>query len=88
MTDDETLTLPQIADLLGVNPSTVRWWVSQKRLPARMVGRRWLVRRADLEHMLATAPRIGRAHHTQQTTPHDLTELDLLSQTEPLRHRR
>ncbi len=88
MTDDETLTLPQIAEMLGVNPSTVRWWVGQKRLPAHMVGRRWLVRRQDLDQMLADAPRIGRPRHNQLAAPHDLTELDLVSQTEPLRHRR
>jgi len=43
---EEQLTLPQVARLLGLNPS-------------ERVGRRWVVRRRDLEQMLADQPRIG-----------------------------
>jgi excisionase family DNA binding protein len=56
---DEQLTLPQVADLLGLNASTIRLWVSEERLPAERVGRRWMVRRGDLEQMLAEQPKIG-----------------------------
>ena len=56
---DEQLTLPQVARLLGLNPSTIRLWVSEQRLLAQRVGRRWMVRRGDLEQMLADQPRIG-----------------------------
>ena len=56
---DERLTLAQVADLLGLNPSTVRLWVNEQRLSAERVGRRWMVRRGDLEQMLAEQPRIG-----------------------------
>lgn len=56
---DEQLTLPQVARLLGLNPSTIRLWVNEERLPAERVGRRWMVRRGDLEQMLAEQPKIG-----------------------------
>jgi excisionase family DNA binding protein len=50
---DEWFTLPQIADMLGVNPSTVRHWVNTGRLSAEKRGRRWLVEREDLETIMA-----------------------------------
>jgi excisionase family DNA binding protein len=50
---DEWFTLPQIAEMLGVNPSTVRHWVNTGRLSAEKRGRRWLVERADLETVMA-----------------------------------
>ena len=56
---EEQLTLPQVAELLGLNPSTIRLWVNEQRLSAERVGRRWMVRRGDLEQMLAEQPRIG-----------------------------
>ena len=37
---DEWFTLPQIAEMLGVNPSTVRHWVNTGRLSAEKRRRR------------------------------------------------
>jgi excisionase family DNA binding protein len=57
---EDLLTLPEIAELLHVNPSTVRLWVHEERLPAfKSGGRKWFVRRADLEAMLEAQPHIG-----------------------------
>jgi len=50
---DEWFTLPQIAEMLEVNPSTVRHWVSIGRLSAEKRGRRWLVARQDLDEIMA-----------------------------------
>ncbi|MHB8660059.1 MAG: helix-turn-helix domain-containing protein [Solirubrobacteraceae bacterium] len=50
---DEWFTLPQIAEMLGVNPSTVRHWVNTGRLSAEKRGRRWVVEREDLETTMA-----------------------------------
>jgi len=63
---DPWLTLAEVASELRVNPSTVRLWVSQGRLPASRAGRRkWLVRRSELGRMLAAegsaAPRVDAA---------------------------
>jgi excisionase family DNA binding protein len=50
---DEWFTLPQIAGMLDVNPSTVRQWVSIGRLSAEKRGRRWVVARQDLDEIMA-----------------------------------
>ena len=50
---DEWFTLPQIAEMLDVNPSTVRHWVNIGRLSAEKRGRRWVVARQDLDEIMA-----------------------------------
>ena len=58
---DEWFTLPQIAEMLDVNPSTVRHWVSIGRLSAEKQGRRWVVSRDDLDEIMAQRRRrVGR----------------------------
>jgi excisionase family DNA binding protein len=76
MVDDQLLTLPEIAQTLGMNPSTVRLWVREGRLPAEKVGRKWMVRRADLEQMLADQPHVGhpRGAASASKTPEDWSE--------------
>jgi excisionase family DNA binding protein len=66
--DEERLTLPQIAELLGVNPSTVRHWVNLGRLPAEKQGRKWVVQRSEVERLLAT-----RHRRQAVTDPPDLS---------------
>ncbi len=55
--DSELLTLAEIAELLGMNPSSVRLWVHQGWLPATKMGRSWVARREDLEQLLSHPPR-------------------------------
>ncbi len=94
---DEQLTLPQVAPLLGLNPSTIRLWVNEQRLPAERVGRRWMVRRGDLEQMLADQPKIGHPKRrgamprpAREAMPEDWSAvpeeagLDLARSTEPI----
>ncbi len=51
---DGLLTVHEIAELLKLNPQTVRNWIDQGRLPAIRVGeRRVRVRRSDLDAYLA-----------------------------------
>ncbi len=51
---DPWLTLAEIADELRVNPATVRQWVTKGQLKASRAGvRKWIVRRSELERMLA-----------------------------------
>lgn len=93
MVDDELLTLPEIAQMLHVNPSTVRLWVNEGRLPAHKAGgRKWLVRRGDLERMLDDQPQIGRPKSAAaKDTVKDWSEvpelasLDLASSTDLVR---
>ncbi len=54
--DDPWLTLAEIADELRVNPATVRLWIRRGRLKAMRAGqRKLLVRRSELDRMLASA---------------------------------
>lgn len=93
MVDDELLTLPQIAQMLHVNPSTVRLWVTEQRLPAHKAGgRKWFVRRGDLERMLEEQPHIGYPKRADaRDAPKDWSEvpeqaaLDLASSTQVVR---
>jgi excisionase family DNA binding protein len=51
---DEYLTVDEIAELLKVNPQTVRNWIERRELPAVRVGaRRVRVLRADFDRYLA-----------------------------------
>jgi len=53
--------------MLGVNPSTVRYWVSTGRLSAEKRGRGWVVKRDDLETIMAQRRR--RAGRPQLVEP-------------------
>ena len=67
---DPWLTLAEIAAELRVNPSTVRLWVSQGRLSASRAGRRkWLVRRSELERMLAAEGSVAPPIDTASADP-------------------
>ena len=91
MIDDELMTLPEIAQTLGMNPSTVRLWVREGRLQAEKMGRKWMVRRTDLERMLAEQPQVGhpRGIASARRTPEDWSEqperamMDLASSAQP-----
>ena len=65
MNGEDELTVGEIAEMLGLNISTPRSWVSSGRLPAHKDeadSRRWMVYRRDLDAFLESAPRadIGR----------------------------
>jgi excisionase family DNA binding protein len=63
-TADPWLTLAEIAEELRVNPATVRQWVSRGQLKASRAGvRKWIVRRSDLDRMLAATNVAGDATH-------------------------
>ena len=70
---DPWLTLAEIADELRVNPATVRQWVTKGQLKASRAGvRKWIVRRSELERMLAaTNPpaEVGAAIEEHRTEP-------------------
>lgn len=52
MTDRELLTIPEAADFLRLQPSTIRSWVSKRKLPHVKMGGRVLLRRGDLQHLV------------------------------------
>jgi len=58
--DDPWLTLAEIAEELRMSPATIRSWISNGTLRATRAGRRkWLVRRSELDRMLAGEDLIG-----------------------------
>ena len=59
---NDSLTLPEVAELLRVTPAAVRNWVADGRLPSqRMPNGRRIVQREDLDRMLEENPRLGKA---------------------------
>ena len=58
--NDEYLTVMEIAELLRINPQTVRNWIDRGALPAVRVGaRRVRVRRVDLDDFLAAGSTVS-----------------------------
>src|SRR5664279_4466837 len=58
--DDPWLTLAEIAEELRMSPATIRSWISKGTLRAMRAGqRKWLVRRSELDRMLAGKDVIG-----------------------------
>jgi excisionase family DNA binding protein len=62
--EDPWLTLPEVSAELRVHPSTVRLWVANGRLAAvRAGGRKWRVRRSEVDRMLNSDVSPGYAQH-------------------------
>lgn len=53
---DRLLTLREAAEVLRLNPRTVREYVSRGEVEGRIIGRRWRFRRADLDAFFENAP--------------------------------
>jgi excisionase family DNA binding protein len=62
------LTIPEVAERLGLSEPMVRRYCAEGRLPAQKVGNGWVVRRWDVERFAATPRRSGRPH----SNPHPL----------------
>jgi excisionase family DNA binding protein len=66
--DEEFLTVNEIAEILKVNPMTVRNWISREELPAVRVGsRRVRVRRADFDAFLSRSQTPGPTGNPKNT---------------------
>ena len=53
--DDDLLLLPEVAAMCRATIPSVREWIRTGRLKASRPGRRVLIRRSDVEAMLAAA---------------------------------
>jgi excisionase family DNA binding protein len=53
---DRLLTLREAAEVLRLNPRTVRDYVQQGEIEGRIIGGRWRFRRADLDAFFENAP--------------------------------
>ena len=54
---EQLLTLREAADVLRLNPRTVRDYVQRGEIEGRIIGGRWRFKRADLDAFFANAPR-------------------------------
>jgi excisionase family DNA binding protein len=52
----DMLTAREAADLLRLSPQTIALYIKQGKLPAVKVGRSWLIRRVEVERILAGPP--------------------------------
>ncbi len=53
---DRLLTLAEAAEILRLNPRTVRAYVQRGEIEGRIIGGRWRFRRADLDAFFENAP--------------------------------
>src|SRR5216117_202243 len=66
-TEDEWLSLRQVADMLGIHPATVRLWADRNELPSRRTtGGHRRFRRSDIE---------ARLHQETEKKPHPAAQL-------------
>ena len=69
------LSVSESAELLQVSPARVRALIAEGTLPARKVGRAWVLQEEDVMDRVARRPRGGRPKHTAtrttQPTPHE-----------------
>jgi excisionase family DNA binding protein len=63
------LSTTQAADILGVKQARVRQLILAGRLPARKIGRDWVIRQKDLELVMVRP--VGRPpkKHTEKARP-------------------
>ena len=56
ITENELLTVPEVADYLRVSRTTAWRWCQRGVIPAIQIGRNWRIHRADLLELLERPP--------------------------------
>ncbi len=61
---NELLSVHEAAAVLRLKPATIRDWIWRRRIPYVKLGRRTLIRRSDLEQLIAASivPAAGSKH--------------------------
>jgi len=67
--EESFLTVAEVAEMLKLNPQTVRNWIDQGSLPALRVGRRVRIKRSDLERMLEEGYTAGQGSNANESGP-------------------
>jgi excisionase family DNA binding protein len=63
------LTVAEVAEMLKLNPQTVRNWIDQGSLPAVRVGRRVRILRSDFDRLVEGGYRSGGTPAARQVGP-------------------
>jgi excisionase family DNA binding protein len=48
------MSVLEVAEQLGFSDQTIHNWIHEKRLPATKIGRRYRIRRSDVERLVAS----------------------------------
>src|SRR5437016_7906880 len=67
--EETFLTVAEVAEMLKLNPQTVRNWIDQGSLPALRVGRRVRIKRSDLERMLEEGYTASQGSNANESGP-------------------
>lgn len=49
--NDDYYTIPQVADILKLHHTTIRRAIKNNRLKAFRIGKKWLIKREDIERL-------------------------------------
>jgi excisionase family DNA binding protein len=73
MSDNEVMTIEEVADFLRIGPRTVMKMANSGELPAKKFANRWRFRRSDVEEFMNTAkidkPDNCQNHQSEEPMP-------------------
>ena len=52
MTDDEIMTLEEVAAYLKLKPQTIYTWAQEKKIPAAKLGKEWRFKRSIIDRWI------------------------------------
>ena len=70
MAEDRWLSVAEISEHLGVQPSTIYKWLERKKMPAHKVGRLWKFQKDEVDEWV----RKGKAGETSTGTTENQAE--------------
>jgi excisionase family DNA binding protein len=74
MSDDEILTVAQVAEQFRVTPQTVRAWIDSGKLKGGRVGKAYRILRGDVYAMVEQAAIERQVREREQPTPSGSSE--------------
>jgi excisionase family DNA binding protein len=74
MSDDEILTVAQVAEQFGVTPQTVRAWIDSGKLKGGRVGKAYRILRGDVYAMVEHAALERQARDRARPAPNRADE--------------
>lgn len=52
MTDDEIMTLEEVATYLKLKPQTIYTWAQERKIPAAKIGKEWRFKRSIIDRWI------------------------------------
>ena len=79
----DLLTIEEAAELLRLNPGTLRHWLTAGRLPSYRVGRHRLLRRADIDAFVESCREVSTAGHPGPRSRKSGEKAEMASRADP-----